>query len=511
MPSGLPLNGAKSSRFPARRLKHIRVRVDSEVRRTGPGLTTVWHSHDAIEFNLVIAGRGILFLDRAEYELSPGVLVWLLPNQSHRLMPGPDLTMWVFSCPSDRCERDLLDDVARHACRVLAREDAITLDRLFAHISQDADEPRLYRAGLEYALRTARHLSVSGADAAAPPPHPAVSAALRVLREQPGIANAAALAAQCGVSQDYLRELLVEQTGRRFVEWRNRSRLERFQILYPESGDLLTAALDAGFGSYTQFHRVFSEIVGVTPGEWVKGPENGAAPPVVDFSPVPERASSRMIWYPLAGVVIPEAGRWFDAHFVEALFVVSETEGLPVATGIDASHDLRRFEPQLVASVAERDQEGARLLEEAYRRMDIIRDAATSMSQWRYDLSDFAGLVAANLTFAWTAVRGTQTPDYKMMNNVRARARRALAVSDRFAEAELEDLQRAAAALCTQGAIGRSAFAAARSSGRSDLLAQTRESIRRTAAATYGFDLAGARASALIAGAGKVQPNGLKE
>ena len=480
------------------------MRVDSEVRRTGPGLTTVWHSHDAIEFNLVIAGQGVLFLDRAEYELSPGVLVWLLPNQSHRLLPGPDLTMWVFSCPSDRCERDLLDDVARHPRRVLAREDAITLDRLFAHISQDADEPGLYRAGLDYALRTARHLSVSGAEAAAPPPHPAVITALRVLREQPDIPNAGALAAKCGVSQDYLRELLVDQTGRGFVEWRNRSRLERFQILYPESDDLLTAALDAGFGSYTQFHRVFSETVGVTPGEWVKGPEKGAAPPVTDFSPVPERASSRMIWYPLTSVIIPEAGRWLDAQFVEALFADSEIEGVPVATGIEASHDLRRFEPQLIASVAELDREGGRLLEEAYRRVDVIGGAATSMSQWRYDLSDFAGLVAANLTFGWTAVRGTQTPDYRMMDNVRARARRALAASERFAEAALEDRQRAAAALCTQGAIGRLAFAAARSSGRSDLLAQVRESIRRTMTATYGFDLTDPRANELIAMAEEV-------
>lgn len=40
-------------------------------------------------------------------------------------------------------------------------------------------------------------------------------------------------------------------------------RIERFfTLVSPDGGNLLQAALDAGFGSYAQFHRVFRELWG---------------------------------------------------------------------------------------------------------------------------------------------------------------------------------------------------------------------------------------------------------
>jgi len=492
-PDRLSMIGVDSDHFPGMGAACQRAIVDSEVRRTGPGLSAVWHTHGAIEANLVIAGRGVYFLDNAQYDLSPGVLVWLLPNQSHRLMPGPDLTMWVLTCSGDRCERDLLEDVAAHPCRMLARDDAIALDRLFSHISQDADEPRLYRSAIDYAVRSARHVSVSGADAAVKPLHPAVITALRVLRDWPDVSSAAALAAKCGVSQDYLRELLVEQTGRGFVEWRNRSRLERFQILYPQSGDLLTAALDAGFGSYTQFHRVFLDIVGVTPGEWVKGSTN-SGPPVTDFSPAQERASSRMIWYPLAEVVLPEIGCWLDPGFAEALAVDGEAKPPRIESAVLASYDLRRYEPDLVRSVAETEPAGAQLLEEAFRRSDLFAAYSYHLSQWGYyGLNDLAVFITAHLAIAWSGANRRSPPSKARMDRLRDRVRSALGTRSRLAhEAGVEDRQRMAAAICAQGYIMRSALIAASASGKSDIKDRVVAAARTTTLATYGWDPAGA-------------------
>ena len=463
------------------------------MRRTGPGLSAVWHTHSAVEANLIIAGRGVYFLDHAQYDLSPGVLVWLQPNQSHRLMPGPDLAMWLLTCSSDRCERDLLEDIAAHPHRVLARDDAIALDRLFSHISQDADEPRLYRSAIDYALRSARHVSISGADAATKPLHPAVVTALRVLRDWPDVASAAALAAKCGVSQDYLRELLTEQTGRGFVEWRNRSRLERFQILYPQSGDLLTAALAAGFGSYAQFHRVFIDVVGVTPGEWVKGRAN-SGPPVTDFSPTPERASSRMIWYPLVEVALPEISRWLDPGFAEALAVEGDPAPPPVESAVVASYDLRRYEPDLVRGVAEIDPALAQLLQEAFRRWDLFAAYSSSLSQWGYfGLDDLAAFVAIHLAIAWAGVNRKSPPSKAQVDRLRYRVRSALATNTRLAEeAGVEDRQRVAAAICAQGYIMRSAIVAAGASGRREIKDRVIAAIRATTLKTYGWDPAGA-------------------
>jgi AraC-like DNA-binding protein len=492
-PHRLSMIGGDSDHFPGIAGSCQRAIIDSEVRRAGPGLSAVWHTHSAVEANLVIAGRGVYFLDNAQYDLSPGVLVWLLPNQSHRLMPGPDLTMWVLTCSDDRCERDLLEDVAAHPHRVLARDDAIALDRLFSHISQDADEPRLYRSAIDYALRSARHVSISGAEAPRKPLHPAVITALRVLRDWPDVPSAAALAAKCGVSQDYLRELLVEQTGRGFVEWRNRSRLERFQILYPQSGDLLTAALAAGFGSYAQFHRVFIDLVGVTPGEWVKGSAN-TGPPVTDFSPTVERASSRMIWYPLVELVLPEIGRWLDPGFAEALAVDGGPEPPPIESAVFASYDLRRYETDLVRGVAETDLAGAQLLEEAFRRSDLFAAYSYHLSQCGYfGLNDLAVFITAHLAIAWSGANRRSPPGKARMDRLRDRVRNALGTRSRLAnEAGVEDRQRMAAAICAQGYIMRSALIAASASGKSDIKDRVVAGVRATTLETYGWDPAGA-------------------
>jgi transcriptional regulator GlxA family with amidase domain len=60
--------------------------------------------------------------------------------------------------------------------------------------------------------------------------------------------------------------------GVSLVGYKNRLRLERFfTLVHPGGGNLLQAALDAGFGSYAQFHRVFRDLLGTTPREYLTG------------------------------------------------------------------------------------------------------------------------------------------------------------------------------------------------------------------------------------------------
>lgn len=69
-----------------------------------------------------------------------------------------------------------------------------------------------------------------------------------------------------------LTALFREQMGVSIVEYRNRLRIERFfTLVAPGGGNLLQAALDAGFGSYAQFHRVFRDLLGTTPKEYLTG------------------------------------------------------------------------------------------------------------------------------------------------------------------------------------------------------------------------------------------------
>lgn len=80
------------------------------------------------------------------------------------------------------------------------------------------------------------------------------------------------LAKRFGLSPSRLTRTFKEEMGVPLVEYRNRLRIERFfTLVAPGGGNLLQAALDAGFGSYAQFHRVFRELLGTTPREYLTG------------------------------------------------------------------------------------------------------------------------------------------------------------------------------------------------------------------------------------------------
>jgi transcriptional regulator GlxA family with amidase domain len=58
--------------------------------------------------------------------------------------------------------------------------------------------------------------------------------------------------------------------GMPLVEYRNRLRLERFQVLVDAGGaNLLRRA--SGFRSYAQFQRVFRTVYGATPRDYLRG------------------------------------------------------------------------------------------------------------------------------------------------------------------------------------------------------------------------------------------------
>jgi transcriptional regulator GlxA family with amidase domain len=76
------------------------------------------------------------------------------------------------------------------------------------------------------------------------------------------------LASELGVSPGHLARSFKRKMGVSLVDYRNRLRLERFLAAVQRRGNgsnLLDAALEAGFGSYAQFHRVFQALRGTTP------------------------------------------------------------------------------------------------------------------------------------------------------------------------------------------------------------------------------------------------------
>lgn len=100
---------------------------------------------------------------------------------------------------------------------------------------------------------------------------PDVRAAIQRMREEPSVSTSALAKATC-VTPRALAKHFRDEVGVSLVDYRNRLRIERFLVLAQEGRNLLEAALDAGFGSYAQFHRVFRQELGVTPKEYLAKP-----------------------------------------------------------------------------------------------------------------------------------------------------------------------------------------------------------------------------------------------
>lgn len=239
------------------------------------------HRHAEIEMNLVTAGRAAYLLGDRRYDLTRDTLVWLFPGQDHILLEeSEDYVMWigvfkpallarVCVTPASAALRE--PDPPGQWSRRLASEQSARLGALFQELSEARTDTARYNAGLGYALLSAWSAYHEAAEqAAGPDVHPAVERAARLLRDESEPLTVEQLAACVGLSGSRLSRLFHQQTGIALVDFRNQQRLQRFLRLYGRGRtvSVLDAALDAGFGSYPQFHRVFKQQMGCSPTEY---------------------------------------------------------------------------------------------------------------------------------------------------------------------------------------------------------------------------------------------------
>jgi AraC-like DNA-binding protein len=100
----------------------------------------------------------------------------------------------------------------------------------------------------------------------------AVAAAIaKSLADDPSLSGSS-LAKRHRMSVSRLARLFRAEFGMSLIDYRNRLRMDRFLALMDSrtSVDLLTNALDAGFGSYAQFHRIFRARYGKSPREHLR-------------------------------------------------------------------------------------------------------------------------------------------------------------------------------------------------------------------------------------------------
>jgi AraC-like DNA-binding protein len=259
----------------------VRVGLDGRVVRHKVGdVRPRAHRHAELEVNLVVRGTASYLLGDRRYALTPGTLTWLFPGQDHVLVDeSSDHELWwavfrpalVARIATYRHAGPLLEeDPVGQFSRRLDSGRARRLSALF-HDLQDAEKAAddiLVNTGLAYLLSLAWRSFldsddvVEGVDL-----HPAVETIVRLLRADPDAGDLATLARAARLSASHLSRIFKQQTGVSISRFRNQQRLQRFLRLYGTGRrtTALVAALEAGFGSYAQFDRVFREQAGRNP------------------------------------------------------------------------------------------------------------------------------------------------------------------------------------------------------------------------------------------------------
>jgi AraC-like DNA-binding protein/quercetin dioxygenase-like cupin family protein len=243
--------------------------------RSGP--VNRMHHHEEIEFNLITSGTGFYILSHRRYQLRKGDLVWLFPSQEHVLVKETNqFEMWIGVMKPTAIDRlarspelNALQETNPEGdfCRRLEQAQASKLEALFVEISAAREPVNLFNAGLAYALLSAWRQFECAADIPFRDLHPAVEQAARLLRSSSESQTLEEIAGQAGLSAARLSTLFKRQTGMPLAEFRSRQRIERFFRLYGmgQRMTMITAALEAGFGSYPQFYRVFTRLTGQSP------------------------------------------------------------------------------------------------------------------------------------------------------------------------------------------------------------------------------------------------------
>jgi len=239
------------------------------------------HSHEELEVNLVTRGSTRYLVDGRRLDLRCGTLIWLHPAQEHVLLDeSDDFAMWIGvfrpstlrrACTTVETRPLRAQRPSGDHCRHLSLQQTRQLSRLFANVREARGQRDRHSAGMQYLLLESwsafqQSQELRGAMRL----HPAVDRAVRLLRSSSDLGTLGELAHHCAISPARLSHLFKKQTGVAIAAHRQRMCLERFFELYenPHRQNLLAVALQAGFGSYAQFYRVFRQHTGRSPASW---------------------------------------------------------------------------------------------------------------------------------------------------------------------------------------------------------------------------------------------------
>lgn len=244
------------------------------------------HIEDELELNLVVNGTVTVFANGERYRATRGDLVWLRPGYLHGLLEcTSDMVMWVVSARSRAVEAARLIDSnlgTGHAAELvhLASGTFEALSKRCFALLRTQREPARFNELLEDFLVEAS-LAVSQSRSLEHALHRAIeSASLLLSTPREPRWTLPKLAKRVGLNRYELSRLFHRQLGVTLVHYANHQRVQLFSRLSAErpAATTLQNALDAGFGSYSQFFRIFRAVTNLAPDHFRELTENGTVP-----------------------------------------------------------------------------------------------------------------------------------------------------------------------------------------------------------------------------------------
>lgn len=238
------------------------------------------HYHDELELNIVTSGRGSYRLGSRCYEVTANSMVWLFPQQEHVLFEqSSDFKMFISvfspqlvkrSCRSPSTALLCQGDPEGNFCKKVTKTECNELQRLLREVMSGSSDSDYFNAGLLFVLqhswrcfKRVRNFLPSTLL------HPAVMKAAQLLEENQRFYSNGELAQAVFLSESQLSRNFHQEMGCTIAAFRNQMRLEAFfRIIKKRPITILDAALEANFGSYSQFYKVFKTAVGISPREY---------------------------------------------------------------------------------------------------------------------------------------------------------------------------------------------------------------------------------------------------
>jgi len=248
------------------------------------------HFHGQVELLLIRSGAATIHVGARRERLRAGQMCWILPCLPHVMTDfSPDFDMWVVELEATvvgACWRALTGSASATTAQAFEGVAALG-ERLGGRLVAETAPPEARQmnelarrvwsapsaAGVRSILRDLCELALRVTLAGIGPGGTSSLTELAscLLLASP-LLDRRALAADLGVSEGFLSRSFGRALGVSFLEHRARARLGHFLALVQTGNrNLLDAALAAGFGSYSQFHRVFSRVSGMRPRDYFTG------------------------------------------------------------------------------------------------------------------------------------------------------------------------------------------------------------------------------------------------